>query len=53
MILKPLESFYSVSIQCEKQQINQFYGKKPIQYKFENYPYTLQQGVHSCLVPLC
>lgn len=28
MILKPWKSFYSVSIQCEKQQINQFYGKK-------------------------
>lgn len=26
-----MEKFYSVSIQYEKQPINQFYGEKPIQ----------------------
>lgn len=27
-----MEKFYSVSIQCEKQPINQFYEEKKIQY---------------------
>lgn len=45
MILKPWKSFYSVSIQCEKQQINQFYEeKKNSILNFETIPIHYNKG---------
>lgn len=45
LILKPWKSFYSVSIQYEKQQINQFYGKKtPFNTNLETIPIHYNKG---------
>lgn len=45
MILKPWKSFYSVSIQYEKQPINQFYGKKTHSIlNFETIPIHYNKG---------
>lgn len=45
MVLKPWKSFYSVSIQYEKQPINQFYEKKNHSIlNFETIPIHYNKG---------